>query len=61
MHPTLTPALACAVTAMLAGACGLMYVGKDSDDRPRIVLTAIFACIVAMGGAGIVMLMLLPF
>mgnify|MGYP003476448710 FL=1 len=37
-----------------------MYVGKDSNDRPRIVLTAIFACIVAMGGAGIVMLMLLP-
>lgn len=52
MHQTIYPALACAITAALAGGCGLTYVGSRSREGTHIVLTAIFATIAAMGLSG---------
>lgn len=59
MQPMLYPALACAVTAVLAGGCGLLYVGGKSRERVNLALTFIFTCIVSMGLGGVALLLTL--
>lgn len=57
MHPTIYPALACAVTAALAGGAGLLHVGSASRERTHVVLTGILTTITACGIGGAALLL----